>query len=59
SDSPEFRDGLVEERQGTALYERLAYKEAAERFRTAETLYTRGAAPVAPTKRRQPPAGPG
>ncbi|MGH9365717.1 MAG: hypothetical protein ACRD1B_10715, partial [Thermoanaerobaculia bacterium] len=59
SDSPEFKAGLVEERQGIALYEQLAYKEAAERFRTAETLFTRAAGSAPPTKRRPMPGGPG
>ena len=57
-DSPEFRAALAEERQGASLYEQLAYKDAAERFRTAETLFTRGAAPVAPTPSPTAPAPP-
>ena len=56
SDSPEFKAALVEERQGTTLYEQFAYKEAAERFRKAETLFIRGAEPVAPTPPATAPA---
>ena len=58
-DSADFKLGLVEEQRGIALYEQLAYKEAAERFQRAEMLFTKTATPVAPPKRRQTPAGPG
>jgi len=37
----DFASGLTEEKQGNGLYERVAYREAAERFRSAETFFTR------------------
>jgi hypothetical protein len=58
-ESPEFKAALAEERQGDSLYEQWSYREAAERFRTAEMLFARGtaapAAPAAPPKRRALP----
>jgi hypothetical protein len=41
--APEYRDALAEEKQGTSAYDRDAYKEAAERFRTAQTFYAKAA----------------
>ena len=52
-ESREFAAALAEERQGDALYEKLSYREAAERFRTAEMLFARGAAPPEPPARRR------
>lgn len=55
-ESPEFKAALAEERQGDSLYEQWSYREAAERFRTAEMLFSRGtAAPAPPPKRRAVP----
>jgi hypothetical protein len=39
----DYKDALAEEKQATGAYERLAYKEAAERFRTAQALYAKTA----------------
>lgn len=39
----EYRDALAEETQGASAYGRRAYREAAERFRTAQGLYARAA----------------
>jgi hypothetical protein len=41
--APEYRDALAEEKQGASAYDRDAYKEAAARFRTAQTFYARAA----------------
>jgi hypothetical protein len=54
-DSMEFRAATVEERQGNSLYDQLAYKEAAERFQAAETLFARAAAVQAPPPKRSTP----
>ncbi len=51
--APEYKDALAEESHGTGAYERLAYKEAAERFRTAQMLYAR-----ATTKTAAPASSP-
>jgi hypothetical protein len=37
--TPEYRDASAEEKRGASAYERDQYREAAERFRTAQTLY--------------------
>ncbi|HEX9819621.1 MAG TPA: hypothetical protein VGD07_08420, partial [Methylomirabilota bacterium] len=54
-ESREFAAALAEERQGDTLYEQLSYREAAERFRTAEMLFSRGAQADPPAKRRAVP----
>ena len=46
--APEFSSAEAEERQANASYDRLAYKEAADRFSSAETLYAK-AKPAVPT----------
>jgi hypothetical protein len=66
--APEFGLGVEEEKQADALYERLAFKDAAEKFRLAEALFTRAAAKAsaaprpattdAPRSRSQPRPGP-
>jgi len=43
-----FASGLAEERQGNGLYERNAYREAAERFKSAERFFTRAVSPAPP-----------
>jgi hypothetical protein len=50
----EFTSAVAEERQGNALYERLAYREAAERFKSAEALFARAVVKAAP----EPPPAP-
>ena len=45
--APEYRAALAEENLGTAAYDRDDYKEAAERFRTAQGFYTRAATKTA------------
>jgi hypothetical protein len=58
-ESPEFTAALAEERQGNSLYDQLSFKEAAERFRTAEMLFSRGGAqatPKPPPRRAVPPS---
>jgi hypothetical protein len=54
--APEYKDALAEERQGASAYERLQYREAAERFRTAQALYARATARTAAPP--PAPAGP-
>jgi len=39
--SSDYRDGLTEEGQGGAAYDRSAYRDAADRFSTAEKLYAK------------------
>ena len=53
-DSPDFRAALSVERQGASLYEQLNFKEAAEKFREAETLFVRATMPVAPPPSKPP-----
>jgi hypothetical protein len=56
--APEYRDALAEEDLGTSAYQQLAYKEATERFRTAQTFYglaatgTAGGPPSSASPRR-------
>jgi hypothetical protein len=61
-DSPDFKAALAEEKQATSLYEQLAYKEAAERFRAAELLFAKGdamrATPAPSTKAPEVPPAP-
>ena len=56
--APEFSVAAAEEKQANASYERLAYKEAAEKFRSAEMLFARAVAKPAPgpPPRGEPPA---
>jgi hypothetical protein len=63
-DSPDFKAALAEEKQGAALYEQLDFRQAAERFRAAETLFTTAQEQGQlkqpnPAPRRSRPAGPG
>jgi hypothetical protein len=51
----DFASGLAEERQGNGLYERLAYREATERFKSAETFFTRAGAKQSPSTSPAPP----
>jgi hypothetical protein len=37
----EFSAAVAEEKQGNTLYDKLAYKDAAERFRSAEVLFSK------------------
>jgi len=37
----EFTNGLTEERQANGLFERQAYREGTEKFKSAETFFTR------------------
>jgi hypothetical protein len=39
--APEFGAAVAEEKQGNTLYDKLAYKDAAERFRSAEVLFSK------------------
>jgi hypothetical protein len=55
--APEFLAAVFEERQANSLYDRLAYKDAAEKFRTAETLFAK-AAGREPSPRTPPPPAP-
>jgi len=64
--APEFTAALAEERQANSLYDRLAFKDASEKFRAAETLFTKAArvapppAPAPPERRRErAPSAPG
>jgi hypothetical protein len=41
--APEFKDGLTEENHANSLYERLSYRDAAEKFRSAETFFVKAA----------------
>ena len=50
-DSPEFQAGLAEEKRAAAFYDQYAFKQAAEHFRTAETLFGRGGAPPPASQR--------
>ena len=61
--SSDFANGLAEERQGNTLYERLAYREAIESFKSAEVSFAKAGvksppAPLPPPKpdstRRRP-----
>ena len=47
-DSANFSAALSEERRGAALYDQLNFKDAAEKFRTAERLFTLATIPVSP-----------
>jgi len=47
-DAADYRNALNEERQGATFYERLAFKEAAEKFQAAERLFSRSTAASAP-----------
>jgi len=49
----DFASGLAEERQATGLYERSAYREATERFKSAETFFSRAGIKQPPSQRRQ------
>ena len=51
----DFTNGVAEERQGSALYERLAFREAAEKFKSAETSFIRA---IVKTPPAPPPAAP-
>jgi hypothetical protein len=53
-----FDAALAEERQAVALYDRLAYREAAEKFRSAEQLFVRAATRPAPAQKEAPPSQP-
>jgi predicted Ser/Thr protein kinase len=46
--APEFLAAVFEERQANSLYDRLAYKDAAEKFRAAETLFAKASSRPAP-----------
>jgi serine/threonine protein kinase len=53
SGSPEYKTALTLENQGTAAYDRFAYRDAADKFQTAQSLYAHatdkpGAAASAP-----------
>ena len=48
---PEFGAGVAEEAQANSLYGRSAYRDATDKFRSAESLFARAA-------RKQPPPGP-
>ena len=50
----DFASGLAEERQGNGLYERLAYGEATERFKSAEAFFARAGTKAQPTSPAQP-----
>jgi hypothetical protein len=55
--APEFSSAEAEERQANASYDRLAYKEAADRFSSAETLYAKAkAVPTPPVPTPESPA---
>ena len=51
----DFASGLAEERQGNGLYEQLAYREATERFKSAETFFTRAGVKQPPSTSPAPP----
>ena len=48
SDRPEFTAAVAEEQQGDVDYQRLAFKEAASRYGSAEALFARAAAAPSP-----------
>jgi hypothetical protein len=48
SDRPEFTGAVAEEQKGDADYQRLAFKEAASRYGSAEALFARAAAAPSP-----------
>ena len=50
----DFASGLAEERQGNGLYDRLAYREATERFKSAEAFFARAGTKAQPTSPAQP-----
>jgi len=50
----DFASGLAEERQGNGLYDRLAYREATERFKSAEAFFDRRAPRRSRRHRRSP-----
>ena len=55
--APEFSVAAAEERQANASYERLAFRDAAEKFRAAEMHYASATKPgPAPTPKQDPPA---
>jgi hypothetical protein len=54
--APEFSSAEAEEKQANASYDRLAYKEAADKFSLAETLYAK--AKAVPTPRVPAPDPP-
>ena len=56
--APQFASAQAEERLAIDLYGRLAYKEAADRFRFAETLYASAADAKRPQRLLQPRPAP-
>ena len=52
-ESNEFRAALAAEKQAVSLYDQLSYREAADKFRAAETLFKTAAQPPPP-----PPSAP-
>jgi hypothetical protein len=56
-DAAEFKAGLAAEQQGDQTYQRLAFKEAAGLYGTAQGLFAKAAAP-APALPRPTPADP-
>ena len=55
-ESNEFKAALAAEKQAVSLYEQLSYREAAEKFRAAETLFKTAAQP--PPAPPAPPTAP-
>ena len=54
----DFASGLAEEKQGNGLYERLAFREATEKFKSAETFFVRAGVKPAPTSPAPPKPDP-
>jgi exonuclease SbcC len=54
----DFASGLAEEKQGNGLYERLAFREATEKFKSAETFFARAGVKPAPTSPAPPKPDP-
>jgi hypothetical protein len=58
--APEFASGLADEGQAASLYERRLYREATDKFRSAESLYAKAkpAPPPPPAPKAEPPPQP-
>jgi len=54
----DFANGLAEEKQGDELYARLAYREATEKFMSAETFFTKAGVRSPPASAAPPKSEP-
>ena len=54
----EFKEAEAEERRGNSSYEKLAFRDAAEKFRAAEMLFVRAVKPTVSAPQASPPPAP-